>query len=61
MDKDIDVVVLMTHSNNQYFVTDSTILEDGTRKTTAKMYRDDIIGLNQKSISDMYLIGCNMD
>lgn len=60
MDKDIDVVVLMTHSNNQYFVTDSTILEDGTRKTTAKMYRDDIIGLNQKSISDMYLIGCNM-
>lgn len=60
MDKDIDVVVFMTHSNNQYFVTDSTILEDGTRKTTAKMYRDDIIGLNQKSISDMYLIGCNM-
>lgn len=60
MEDEVDVVVILTHSNDSWFVTDSVIDSSGKRKTVDKVMRNDIIGLDKKKIGTMFLFGCNM-
>ena len=57
--EEIDVVVIMTHANNDYFVTDS-VMNGDSRETTAEMYRGDIANLDDKNIDTLLLLGCSM-
>mgnify|MGYP001087840774 CR=1 FL=1 len=55
----VDVVVIMTHANNDHFVTDSEM--DGDRRVTAqRMTRTDIADLKDMSIDTLLLLGCSM-
>lgn len=56
----IEIVVIFTHANNGWFVTDTEINESGKRVTSESMHREDIINLAPKNIDAMYLLGCNM-
>lgn len=51
---------ILTHANDNHFVTDSEINEDNTRVTTAKINREGIDKLEEKDINTLYLFGCNM-
>ncbi|MDE6386677.1 MAG: hypothetical protein K2L82_02585, partial [Lachnospiraceae bacterium] len=57
--EEIDVVVIMTHANNDYFVTDS-VMNGDSRETTQMMYRTDINNLKDKNIDTLLLLGCSM-
>lgn len=63
----IDVVVIFTHANGNWFVAESSVsvsVVDGketyTRGTTASINRNDIEQLDDKEIGTLYLFGCNM-
>ena len=55
----VDVIAIMTHANNDYFVTDS-VMNGDSRETTAEMYRGDIANLDDKNIDTLLLLGCSM-
>ena len=57
--ENIDVVVISTHANNNYFVTDS-VMDGDRRKTTGQMYRGDIAKLKDKNVDTLLLVGCSM-
>ena len=58
--EEIEVVVILTHSNDNHFVTDSKINDDNKRVTTATVKREGIDQLEEKDINTLYLFGCNM-
>ena len=58
--EEIEVVVILTHSNDNHFVTDSKINDDNKRVTTATVEREGIDQLEEKDINTLYLFGCNM-
>ena len=61
----VDVMVIMAHANNGWFVPESSVsVNDITgeveRGSEEKIYRSDIQGLKDIEIGTLYLFGCNM-
>jgi len=61
----VDVMVIMTHANDEHFVTESSVSVNETtgevkRKTEEEILREDILGLQDIEIGTLYLLGCNM-